>query len=103
MFKDKPKFKEYKYQKFLERREWLNNYKLSKGCEMCGYNAHPQALCFDHIDPYTKHPKYDAKQLTRWGMTMVLEEIAKCRVLCMNCHSVHSYEAGHCSINKKSF
>ena len=95
MFKDKEQFKEYKKDKFLDRRKYLNEYKSSRGCQLCGYNKHPQALCFDHIDPQTKHPKYNAKQLTRWGMDILSEELSKCRVLCHNCHAIHTFESDH--------
>ena len=94
MFADKEVFKQYKKDKGLERRAFLNEYKTSRGCEICGFNTHPQALAFDHLDPSTKHPKYSAKQLTRWGMEVLMEEINKCRVLCHNCHAIHTYDNG---------
>lgn len=65
---------------------------------MCGYNQHPQALSFDHIDPKTKHEKYSSRQLTKWGIKTLLEELKKCRVLCHNCHAIHTYESGHHNI-----
>ena len=37
------------------RRHWINIYKTSNGCEICGYNKHPAALCFDHVKPEEKH------------------------------------------------
>lgn len=95
MFADKEDFKKWKHDRHTEGREFINEYKMSRGCEFCGYKKHPQALCFDHIDPKTKHKKYSSKQLTRWGHDALMEELAKCRVLCMNCHSIHSYESGH--------
>lgn len=95
MFKDKKLFKQYKNDKHSERRKFLNDYKMNKGCELCGYNKHPQALAFDHLDPKTKHEKYSSKQLTRWGMNTLLEELKKCRILCHNCHAIHTYENGH--------
>jgi len=32
----------------------LAEIKLERGCCKCGYNAHPAALHFNHIDPSTK-------------------------------------------------
>ena len=95
MFADKNDFKKYKWGKHEERRQYLNEYKLDRGCEFCGYKKHPQALVFDHIDPDTKHPKYSSKQLTRWGPTTLQEELDKCRVLCANCHAIHTYDNKH--------
>lgn len=31
------------------RHKIIDNYKVSIGCEICGYNKHPSALCFDHL------------------------------------------------------
>lgn len=37
-----------------EKQERLNAVKLQSGCVDCGFNGHPQALQFDHIDPVNK-------------------------------------------------
>jgi len=74
--------------------------KTTAGCEACGYNAHACALQFDHIDPSTKyrtrngnlvHPA-DMVKGARYSLTTILAEIAKCRVLCANCHAVHTHK-----------
>ena len=67
-----------------ERREWINNYKLSKGCKVCGYNKCAAALDFHHPN--------DDKEFTiasnLWkNKEVVLEEIEKCEILCKNCHA----------------
>ena len=31
------------------RGRWLDLYKISKGCQICGYDEHPVALHFDHL------------------------------------------------------
>ena len=95
MFADKNDMLRYKWAKLDERREYLNLYKTDRGCQICGFKAHPQALVFDHIDPDTKHPKYSSKALTRWGSATLQEELDKCRVLCANCHAIHTYENKH--------
>ncbi len=58
--------------------------KMERGCAVCGYDKHPAALHFDHIDPSTK--KYSLGNNTV-PKSKVLEEIAKCQVLCANCHA----------------
>ena len=78
-------------------RDKVATYKLSKGCEVCGFQAqHSCQLDLDHIDPATKtykgsHKSYDAG----WSWERVEKEIAKCTVLCKNCHSLRTYEEGH--------
>jgi Pyruvate/2-oxoacid:ferredoxin oxidoreductase delta subunit len=80
-----------------------DRYKMSKGCEICGYNKHPKALSFDHLIPGDKHPlvkngtgKTNAGgmwQLTNPSVSIkvMIAEWRKCRILCMNCHMEDKY------------
>ena len=80
-------------------RSITNRIKTDRGCEVCGYNTHPAALQFDHIDPTTKYRTKSGKVVhpsdmikgNRYSLETVLVEIAKCRVLCANCHAVHTH------------
>ena len=85
---------EYNHTRLAKKREFIQNYKLERGCRFCGYNAHPVALELNHIDPSTK--KYNiSKQLISISMPKLLEELEKCEVLCANCHQIHTHENGH--------
>lgn len=75
------------------RLAWLNEYKTSRGCADCGFDAHPAALAFDHRDPTTKLFTI-AKSLTR-SMKSLQAEIAKCDVRCHNCHAIRSVRERH--------
>lgn len=83
----------------LTNRQIADAIKLEAGCELCGYNTDARALQFDHIDPSTKYTTKSGKTVhpsdlikgTRYGIATVLAEIAKCRVLCANCHAVHTH------------
>ena len=101
-YKNKEDRVRYNAQKLQERREYLDNYKLQKGCQLCGYNKPPRALCFDHIDPFTKSSEYSSKNMARWTIAMVNEEIEKCRILCANCHNIETFEKWHYNLNKQS-
>ena len=79
------------YQK--ARREKLNQIKLEKGCSRCGYNKHPAALHFDHRDHTQK--TFNISQDPKRSWKSIEEEIAKCDVLCANCHSVRTHEEQH--------
>ena len=72
------------------RRQLISNIKLEKGCARCGYNAHSAALDFNHIDPTTKSFHVAADATRAWHK--IEAEIAKCEVLCANCHRIHSYD-----------
>ena len=71
------------------RGRWLDIYKTSKGCEVCGYRGNATALQFDHIDRTTKVGSISNMRHFNLFYSS-LREIRKCRVLCANCHSVHS-------------
>ena len=66
--------------------------------ELCGLNGSPYALEFDHIEPSEKYRTASGKKLSPaemvkdYSLQTVLSEIAKCRVLCANCHAVHTHE-----------
>ena len=67
-------------------REHAANVKLEHGCMDCGYNAHSAALDFDHV-------RGDKMQnISRCqSMEALLIEIAKCDVVCANCHRVRTW------------
>lgn len=81
-----------------KRRETINKIKIDKGCELCGYNEHPAALHFDHINPDDK--LFTISQDVKKKRTDIEDEIAKCRVLCANCHSIHTYNENHYRRNR---
>ena len=72
----------------------LSQIKVEKGCCMCGYNAHPAALQFDHINPLEKSFNI-GDNVDNKGLNALLEEVDKCRVICANCHAVHTIENKH--------
>ena len=86
--------KGYAQERYSARREFVNGYKLDVGCQLCGYNEHPVALEFDHIDPSTK--KFSiGSQLMSMSWKAIYEEIAKCQVLCANCHQIRTHDNNH--------
>lgn len=83
----------------MSNRAVADRIKTERGCESCGWNLDPCALQFDHLDPSTKyrtrngnivHPA-DMIKNNRYSLKTVLAEIAKCRVLCANCHAIHTH------------
>lgn len=91
-FKDPEKEEAYKdryRRQYHRRKRWIDKIKVGFGCDDCGYNLHPAALDFDHIDPSTKEfliPRF----LARSNLKRLFKEIRKCRILCANCHRTHS-------------
>lgn len=71
-------------------------YKTTIGCEDCGYNAYACVLQLDHIDPATKFRNskgalVDPGNMVYQSTEKMLEEYLKCRVMCANCHAVHTF------------
>jgi len=69
----------------LERRQFLYNYLSSHPCVGCGEDD-PIVLEFDHIDPKEKYMAISAMVRDNHSIKSIEAEIAKCQVLCANCH-----------------
>jgi len=73
-----------------ERREktkkWWKEYKSTLKCKTCGEN-HPACISFHHRDSSTKEEGLsDAVCRRGWGKDKIMKEIAKCDIICSNCH-----------------
>ena len=62
--------------------------KMREGCVDCGYKGHPAALDFDHLPGFSK--KAEISTMFRASLEDLMEEVAKCEVVCANCHRVRS-------------
>lgn len=71
-------------------REALKNLKLERGCTDCGFRDHFAALQFDHLPEHVKSFALNRPATSSWAT--VQREIAKCDVVCANCHAVRTYE-----------
>jgi hypothetical protein len=61
--------------------------KLSSGCVDCGYNGHPEALDFDHVEDNKSAQVADLVSCT---FDRLFAEIEKCDVVCANCHRIRT-------------
>lgn len=71
----------------------LDAIKLEAGCADCGYREHPAALQFDHL-PGT-HKLFRLSHSAQRAWHLVLAEVAKCEVVCANCHAVRTATRGY--------
>jgi hypothetical protein len=95
---DKVRASHDKYKKRYHRRKhWIDKIKKSQGCAHCGYNEHACALDFDHIDPSEKKFLIP-RVLSRKPLKKLFPEIRKCRILCANCHRIHSNKQWHAGV-----
>ena len=58
--------------------------KLGGKCAHCNGVFHPSIYDLHHTDPSTK--KFDWSELRRKSASVMLEEVAKCVLICSNCH-----------------
>lgn len=65
-------------------RGWYEDYKSHLACEVCG-ETHISCLDFHHRNPKDK-AFHIARSYHVKKIEVLIEEIAKCRVLCANCH-----------------
>ena len=76
------------------RKQWdlLKEYKKTLSCVDCNYSGkdHPEVLDFDHVRGDKKSSICFMKATA--SFKKVLEEIAKCEVVCSNCHRIRTTE-----------
>jgi hypothetical protein len=73
----------------LERnRQWLEEYRKTCVCSVCS-ESRSVCLDFHHTDPNEKVMTISRMVKSRFSVERIQEEIAKCVVLCANCHRVH--------------
>ena len=76
--------------RYYANRDFIVEYKLARGCADCGFNGHPSALEFDHLPQFEKHEAISRLVLGNRGPLEA--EIAKCEVVCANCHRIRTAE-----------
>jgi len=77
----------------ISRKAKAIEYKLSSGCEKCGYDKHEAALEFHH--PNGREGEY--KNIEAQPHEDMLKEMEECRVLCGNCHNIEHREKDYIS------
>lgn len=74
--------------------KWFEEFKLSLGCMICGYNKCPRALSFHHV--LSEKDKTLLNSSTgRWlyeANDKLWEEFYRCMLLCENCHREIHYK-----------
>lgn len=74
-------------------RSWANVRKRERGCRVCG-ETDPACLDFHHPDEVEKEMAVTEMITYGYGREHLREEMAKCDVLCANCHRVEHHANG---------
>ena len=86
---NKQKYRERNLKTRSRNTEFVNQYKLEKGCNKCGYKEYACALDFHHL--HSKNENVARLSKSCHSLESLTEEMNKCIVLCANCHIVQHY------------
>jgi hypothetical protein len=75
-----------------ELRKWFHDLKRNIPCADCGAHFHPVAMEWDHLPGQKKFREVSNLFRGTPSKRRLVEEIAKCELVCANCHAVRSYE-----------
>ncbi len=82
--KNKDKRADWNKKRREQLRDVIDNAKRDNPCP-CG-ESDIDCLVFHHLDPNNKDFTIGNIRRDQWGRQRLLDEIAKCQVLCSNCH-----------------
>ena len=72
-------------------RAFVIQQKMGKACVRCGITDY-RVLDFHHRDGTTKTDHLSTADARNWSRKRILEEIAKCELLCANCHRLEHWD-----------
>ena len=75
--------------KYYNNSKFVSDIKIKSGCVICGYNRCSSALEFHHLDRNTKNA--NVAHIVKCKTDIIMNEIAKCVILCANCHRELEY------------
>ena len=71
---------------------WLRDIKEGTPCTDCGLWYPHYVMDFDHLPQFTKDIGISVAVALRWSREKIEAEIAKCEVVCANCHRIRTHE-----------
>lgn len=81
-----------KWDRYRKRNQarWANR-KIDNGCNKCGYDKHPSALEYHHIDGRKDGELTVGNMIgSGYGDEKIEKELEKCVILCANCHRIET-------------
>ena len=71
---------------------WYRLLKHGRACTDCGGTFHHAAMHWDHLPGTTKRREVSYMVLRGFRRETILDEIAKCELVCANCHAVRTFK-----------
>lgn len=85
--------REYDAARMKPRRDMLDAIKVERGCADCGIRStHPEIYDFDHVEG---DKSFGLADVWRGTEEDALAEVAKCEVVCANCHRIRTRAREH--------
>jgi len=85
-----------KHLKLIKKRKkdisnFIRNIKKNSVCADCGLQNknHPEIFDFDHVNG-NKKINIGSAYVIGWSKERILQEIAKCEIVCSNCHRIRT-------------
>lgn len=91
--RNRDQYKEQAKQKKRELRDLVRSIKESSPCADCNVSYPYWVMHFDHVDD--NKVGNVSRMINNGGKAKVLEEIAKCDLVCSNCHATRTYARIH--------
>lgn len=79
-------FNDRRMKSYYNKQDKVNQYKLQKGCLVCGYNEYSFCLDLHHKDGQDKEDNISRMVTKNFSWDKIENEINKCVVLCAICH-----------------
>ena len=71
-----------------EKRAYIQDLKTKTACADCKRYFHYCQMDFDHLEDKVT----EVGKLVGWGWSKLLAEIAKCDIVCANCHRLRTHK-----------
>lgn len=89
--KNRKQKKEYQANYRARLRVFIDDLKEDTPCADCGVVYHPRVMDFDHLPEFDKRYTISKMVQMQCKIETILEEIAKCELVCANCHRIRTY------------
>lgn len=93
-------------EKYIERQrlrvrlnvQYIRDIKKLSSCTDCGITDW-RVLDFDHLPEFTKLYTIGGPRMTSCSRETIDKELAKCEIVCSNCHRIRTYERARVMFN----
>ena len=89
---NKPSYLRRSANQFKKMAAWLYTLKDNQPCADCGVRWPYYVLDYDHLPGSEKEISLARVIEQGWGKTRILKEIAKCELVCANCHRIRTHK-----------